>query len=356
MTFQNHYRQCPQGTGPYTIRAGDTLYIIAARHNTTVQAILNVNPGLNPNMLMIGQQICVPGLQPQPAPGACPPGTAPYTVRAGDVLYRIAAQNNTTVQAILAANPGLDPERLFIGQQICIPGAQPIPPPTTTPCSAGTIPYIIKAGDTLARIAVQYNTTVNAIINVNPGIEPTRLAIGQQICIPRNQPPVFTGCPQDNYYVITAGDTLYMIAQYFNTSVSELLRVNPGINPNTLRVGQAICIPVAPSPVRIEVDTSNFRLTLFRGNSIFRTYPVAIGKPSTPTPLGTWTVVNKQVNPGGPYGTRWMGLSAPHYGIHGTSNPASIGKRASNGCVRMFNNDVNELFNLVPVGTVVRIF
>jgi lipoprotein-anchoring transpeptidase ErfK/SrfK len=51
-----------------------------------------------------------------------------------------------------------------------------------------------------------------------------------------------------------------------------------------------------------------------------------------------------------------MGLSKPHYGIHGTNNPASIGTAASNGCVRMFNNDVNDLFNYVGVGVVVRIF
>jgi len=73
-------------------------------------------------------------------------------------------------------------------------------------------------------------------------------------------------------------------------------------------------------------------------------------------PAGTFTIINKQVNPGGPFGTRWMGLSQPHYGIHGTNNPASIGTAASNGCIRMYNEDVNELFNLVSVGTPVTIY
>ncbi|WHH61656.1 L,D-transpeptidase [Petroclostridium sp. X23] len=117
-----------------------------------------------------------------------------------------------------------------------------------------------------------------------------------------------------------------------------------------------MCIPVAPSPVRIEVNKNAFRLTLYRNGNIFKTYPVAIGKPDTPTPEGTFSIVNKQVNPGGPFGTRWMGLSKPHYGIHGTSAPSSIGKMESNGCIRMYNSDVNELFNYVPVGTEVRIF
>nr|WP_236932773.1 L,D-transpeptidase [Geosporobacter ferrireducens] len=117
-----------------------------------------------------------------------------------------------------------------------------------------------------------------------------------------------------------------------------------------------MCIPVAPSPVRIEINKAAFTLTLYHNENVVKTYPVAIGKPSTPTPEGTFSTVNKQVNPGGPFGTRWIGLSKPSYGIHGTSNPASIGTMASNGCIRLHNRDVNELFNFVPVGTTVRIF
>ena len=81
----------------------------------------------------------------------------------------------------------------------------------------------------------------------------------------------------------------------------------------------------------------------------------SVGKPSTPTPIGTFRIVNKAVNPGGPFGARWMGLSKPHYGIHGTNKPSSIGRAVSHGCVRMFNKDVIEVFNLVPIGTVVKI-
>ncbi|MDD3704584.1 MAG: L,D-transpeptidase [Clostridiaceae bacterium] len=97
-------------------------------------------------------------------------------------------------------------------------------------------------------------------------------------------------------------------------------------------------------------------LTLYRTGIMFKAYPIATGKLTTPTPTGIFTIVNKQVNPGGPFGTRWMGLSKPHYGIHGTNNPPSIGTSASNGCVRMFNRDVEDLFSYVGVGTAVRIF
>lgn len=105
----------------------------------------------------------------------------------------------------------------------------------------------------------------------------------------------------------------------------------------------------------ITINKAARTLTVYRNGQWYKSYPVAIGKPSTPTPTGTFTIVNRAVNPGGPFGARWLGLSLPHYGIHGTNNPSSIGKAISNGCVRMYNNDVIELANTVPIGTVVRI-
>ena len=82
---------------------------------------------------------------------------------------------------------------------------------------------------------------------------------------------------------------------------------------------------------------------------------MAVGKGSTPTPKGTFRIINKQLNPGGPYGARWMGLNSPGVGIHGTNNPSSIGGPVSHGCIRMFNRDVIELSRLVPIGTRVTI-
>ena len=101
----------------------------------------------------------------------------------------------------------------------------------------------------------------------------------------------------------------------------------------------------------IVVSTSQHQLKLFEGNRLIKTYPIAVGKILSPTPVGSYTIINKQLNPGGPFGVLWMGLSKPHYGIHGTNNPASIGKNVSHGCIRMFNHDVLELSSSVPIGT-----
>lgn len=107
----------------------------------------------------------------------------------------------------------------------------------------------------------------------------------------------------------------------------------------------------------ILINTEDKTLKLYRGATLIKTYPIAIGKPSTPTPKGVFKIINKAVNPGGPFGVRWLGLSAPNgdYGIHGTNTPSSIGKAVSNGCIRMFNKDVLEVSKLVGIGTKVTI-
>jgi lipoprotein-anchoring transpeptidase ErfK/SrfK len=106
---------------------------------------------------------------------------------------------------------------------------------------------------------------------------------------------------------------------------------------------------------RIIVDLSDRSLYLLDGNVVVRSYPVGIGKMLTGTPTGEYTIINKQANPGGPYGAFWMGLSKPHYGIHGTNDPSSIGKEVSHGCIRMYNADVLQLADIVPIGTQVTI-
>lgn len=103
---------------------------------------------------------------------------------------------------------------------------------------------------------------------------------------------------------------------------------------------------------RILINKSSRQLALFNGNSQVRAYPIGIGKPATPTPEGDFAIAVKLLNPGGMMGTRWMGLNFdPNYGIHGNNAPWSIGQLASHGCIRMYNNDVEELYTLVKLGT-----
>ncbi len=105
--------------------------------------------------------------------------------------------------------------------------------------------------------------------------------------------------------------------------------------------------------VSIVVDTRKLTLSVLVDGEEFKKYPCAIGKSSTPTPVGEFMVVNKRREPGGPFGSRWLGLNIPFgtYGIHGTNRPGSIGQMASAGCIRMLNSHVSEIFPWVNVGT-----
>lgn len=101
----------------------------------------------------------------------------------------------------------------------------------------------------------------------------------------------------------------------------------------------------------IIITKSSRQLTLLNGKAAVRQYPVAIGKPNTPTPEGNYAIATKIPNPGGVLGTRWMGLNFDAYGIHGTNRPWLIGQMVSNGCIRMHNHNAEELFSLIRVGT-----
>lgn len=123
------------------------------------------------------------------------------------------------------------------------------------------------------------------------------------------------------------------------------------------------------APIRkIVVSLQDRKLALLEGDRVLKIWDTAVGAESTPSPSGTCTIVNRlsrptyyhpkkviQPGPSNPLGTRWLGLSLKGYGIHGTNVPGSIGKKASHGCIRMRNRDIEELFELVEVGTVVEL-
>lgn len=113
--------------------------------------------------------------------------------------------------------------------------------------------------------------------------------------------------------------------------------------------------PPAGSSIKILVDTDRLILQLLVDGQIFRQYPIAIGKYTTPSPVGEWKIIDKAYESGGPLGTRWMGLNVPwgNYGIHGTNRPWTIGWAASAGCFRMRNEDIEEIFPWIPLGTLV---
>lgn len=123
----------------------------------------------------------------------------------------------------------------------------------------------------------------------------------------------------------------------------------------------------------ITINLSTLKLTIYDNKKLYKSFPVAIGTKSNPTPTGKFTILTKRVNPawggngnpnaakaGGasdnPLGPRWLGTSAGSspgnsIGIHGNIDAKSIGTRASHGCIRMYNSDIVAIYKFIPIGT-----
>ncbi len=160
-------------------------------------------------------------------------------------------------------------------------------------------------------------------------------------------------------HTVQRGESLALIAANYRTSIQQLISINRITNPNLLYIGQKLTIPGIPDPssipYTIDISINMKRLTLKRNGQVIEEYPIAVGKIVTATPTGEFVIVNREPNPGGPFGVMWLSLSKIHYGIHGTNDPSSIGKAVSLGCIRMYNEDVLELAAIVPNGTKVSI-
>jgi hypothetical protein len=127
-------------------------------------------------------------------------------------------------------------------------------------------------------------------------------------------------------------------------------------------------VPATQGTKLIVVSLEDRKLALVENGQVTKVYSVAVGKPSTPSPVGEFTIERRAMNPTyhhdgrtvapgphNPVGDRWMGLSKAGYGIHGTNEPNSIGKAASHGCIRMGKADIEDLYSRVVVGDQVEI-
>ena len=180
--------------------------------------------------------------------------------------------------------------------------------------------------------------------------------------------------PESRYYEVQSGDNLTAIGVELNTTQGLLMRANNIDNPAGLRVGQRL--KHTPKDFRIVIERSTKRLFLLDNDGIFKRYDVGLGRPGQETVLGSYRVGNKQKDPTwfkpgyGPIppndprnelATRWMPMVPEEeglptdLGIHGTIAPETIGEYDSNGCVRMYTEEVEELYDLVVRATPVEV-
>ena len=219
----------------YTVKRGDTLYSIASQFSTTVQKLKSLN-NLTSNNLQIGQVLLVTE--------KTYPDVSTYTVEKGDTLYGIANKFSTTVQAIKKIN-NLTTNTLLPGQQIYIPTpstptpTQPTNPPVPQEPETPYLIYTVQRGDSLWKISQKYDIPVNDIIAFN-NLSSANLQIGDELRIPITSQEDNTS--NQFSYTVKKGDTLWSIAKQFNVSVDSIKATN-NLASNLLTLGQTLIIP-----------------------------------------------------------------------------------------------------------------
>lgn len=222
-----------ENTFRYEVKKGDSLYSIAKKYSTTVSSIIDTN-NLKTNTLQIGQILNIPS-QNNTTITIDKPQYINYTVKQGDTLYKIANTYNIDIETLKKDN-GLITNTINPGQIIQIRdtnnyteveecfGEDYIEPTSKI--------YLVQKGDSLYKIAKEFNVTVNEIIEAN-NLKTTTLSINQELIIPLSN--------NDITYTIQKGDSLYSIAKKYNTTVDEIKSKN-NLTSNNLSIGQKLLI------------------------------------------------------------------------------------------------------------------
>jgi LysM repeat protein len=305
----------------HVVQRGETLYAIATRYGTTVQAISSANGLLNPSYIYAGQRRTIPGGGSSGGAGsggATATGGA-YTVRRGDTLWSIATRHGTTIAAIRKAN-GLASNVIYTGQRIVVPGGGASNTAVNQPSGGGQV-YTVQRGDTLSAIAFRYGTTAWAISQANGLANPSYIYPGQRLRIPSG--------------------------------------------------GSVAAAPAAPATSRrIVVDLSDQRMYIYQNGQLLWNWVVSTGRPGQETAVGNYKVQNKIPNA---YAYTWS-LQMPNWlgiywagslqnGIHALPIQANgqrlwagyLGQRVSFGCIILSTQNAQTLYNWATVGTPVDI-
>ena len=214
--------------GNVTVASGDTLRKIAHRCGTTIAALKLANNLNNANLIYVGQVLVMPGALIRGSNNV-----DIYIVNHGDTLKAVAVLFNTTLDALLKLNPSITNANLiYAGQRLNVPTPGTTPPVTPPPPPTGGQIYIVKKGDTMKKIAGYLGVSLDALVKANPQVTNVNLIYAGQIL---NVPAGVS------VYVVVKGDTLRKIADRYGTTVTALLKLNPEItNANLIYVGQVI--------------------------------------------------------------------------------------------------------------------
>jgi LysM repeat protein len=299
-----------EGANPtvHVVSRGDTLYSVARRYGTTVNAIVQANGLRNSNRIYVGQRLVVS------TSGAAQPvaTSGTYVVQRGDTLSSIAYRHGVSTQALASANNIYNQNLIRRGQRLVIPGAGTTAAPSYS--SSGSV-HVVQRGENLYRIALYYGTTVYALASANNLSSTSLIYTGQRLTIPGGG-SASTAPPSSSVSAPTAGKW-------------------------------------------IDVSLANQSLVAYEGQRPVYWATVSTGLPRTPTIKGRFRIYVKlrstrMSGPGYSYpNVPYVMYFYQGYGTHGTYWHNNFGQPMSHGCVNMTISDAQWLYNWAPVGTLV---
>ena len=300
-----------QGSTVHVVRAGESLTNIASRHGVTVAAIATANSLSSRDFIYVGQRLSIPGGSGGQSGGTASAGGV-HIVRYGESLTTIARRYGTTTQAIVSANNLTNPNFVYSGQRLVIPGAS-TPAPAAT--SQGGQIHVVQRGQNLASIAARYGVTAAAVASANGIRNANLIYVGQRLTIP------------------AAGTTTTAPAK-------------PAAAPSTSIAGRWI-----------DVNLSTQSLIAYEGNTAVYWATVSTGLPRTPTVTGQYKIYSKYpaISMSGPGyylpNVPWTMFFYRGYSIHGTYWHSNFGAPMSHGCVNAYTPDAKWLYDFASIGT-----
>lgn len=212
-------------------------------------------------------------------------------------------------------------------------------------CPSFSLPYLVREGDTLYKIALSYGSSVEAILAANVNLNPYNLNAGMRICVPLPKEQ-YPQCRTTNYYIAQEGDTFYSISQKFNVDVNELMAANVGVSAENIFDGIILCIPIAPSPVCMKISSDGRRIEVISEDGETSVFHARLESDSVLVPA-SYLLTKKRLEAGSLEGAKELLFSPNDIGIRGQSRMDS----SSGIFIVTDDKSMLTLFNTLPVGT-----
>ncbi|HOA41405.1 MAG: LysM peptidoglycan-binding domain-containing protein [Halanaerobiales bacterium] len=240
----------------YTVKTGDSLWAISQKTGITIEELSRLNNINNPNSLYIGQRLYLGNKTENNSGNNSNKNYIRYTVKTGDLLWKIARDYKVEIRDIISLNKMEAPYYIYIGQILLIPTEDR----DNKPAGGAYFYYTVQPGDILWNIAQKYGTTVQKLVELNDIKDAYDLYVGRKLMVPLKESKPVEEKPAENnkqeenknylpytFYKVQKGDRIWQIAQTFGIKTNTLVNFNKLKNVNDIKVGDILVIPLKDS-------------------------------------------------------------------------------------------------------------